>query len=138
MGRPENSITIDGRMGKDAEVKTFNSGAKVAKFSICQNSSKKNPVTQAYDIACWYDVAFWIKTDADENTVRQLVKGAKIKVIGKLDMDHWTNSEGKKISKIFISAQDIRFNERIQSSAPSYSEPSRGREQEQFESDIPF
>ncbi len=143
MGRPENSVIIEGALGKDAEVKQFNGGYTLARFSICQNSSRKNKETQKYDIPCWYDCQFWPKTDADENTLRNLVKGAKVKVFGQLDMDSWVDKNTqKKVNKVFILVNDIQFNERSSGgrSNDGYSQrsPASGGNERYDDGSIPF
>lgn len=73
---------IDGRLTRDAEVKTFNDGTPIAKFRIAWNRPKKE--THFYDCS--------IIGDRANKLAQYLTKGKAVVVVGEPD---WREYEGK-------------------------------------------
>ena len=100
--RLENSIKIDGMLGKDAEFKYTTSGKCVIKFSICHNTSKK--VNDQWEkVPHWFDCNYWHDSPSDKDI---LVKGQLVKVIGELRQESWEH-EGSKRSKVVINVNEV-------------------------------
>lgn len=81
-----NTFTAVGRLGRDPEVRYFESGNVVAKFSIAVDKPPKRdqPKDEKPD---WFDVEFWGKTaEVCANYVR---KGSLIGVEGRIEFEHW-------------------------------------------------
>ena len=78
-----NVINLVGRAGSDPEIKIFESGASVAKFSIAVRRRSKNSSPD------WFPLELWGKTaEVAGNYVR---KGSLIGITGELKINEWTN-----------------------------------------------
>lgn len=71
------NLTITGRVGKDAEVRTTQAGDKVATFSVAVNDGYGDN-QEAY----WFDVSIWGKRG--EKVAQHINKGDSITVTGDL------------------------------------------------------
>jgi single-strand DNA-binding protein len=71
------SITIAGNVGKDAEVRTTQSGSRVTSFSVAVPHYDGKEKT-----SIWFDVSMWGKRG--ESVVQFASKGARICVTGDL------------------------------------------------------
>lgn len=96
------TVTIVGRVGKDPEVRYFESGSVVAKCSIAIDSRQKGE-----EKAAWYDIELWNKTA--EVAANYVTKGSLIGVEGSLATESWIDKEtGKNRSRVYIKG--IRLN----------------------------
>ena len=77
-----NSVKLIGRLGKDPEVRTFDSGKKMATFSIATTDSYKNQKGEKVSDTQWHTIVIWGKL-ADV-AGKYLQKGNEIAVEGKL------------------------------------------------------
>lgn len=88
-----NKAILIGNLGRDPEVRSLDSGAKVATFSIATNenyqdkSGEWQTVTQWHNIVCWRYLADRVEKD--------LVKGSLVFVEGKITNRKYQDSEGK-------------------------------------------
>lgn len=76
-----NTLIITGRLGKDAEVKTLDSGKKVMNYSVAvtdKYGDKENTI--------WFDCAQWSEKTA---VAEYLKKGTQVCVQGKVDIRKW-------------------------------------------------
>lgn len=88
-----NKFQAIGNLGKDPEVKTLDSGAKVANFSIAMAEKFKNKSGELTEKTEWLSCVAWNKTaDIVERYVK---KGNKIYVEGKIETEKYTNSSGE-------------------------------------------
>lgn len=79
-----NSVTLVGRAGQDPDVKYFESGSVVCKFSLAVNRRTRNS-----DQPDWFRVEMWGRTaEIAANYVR---KGSLIGVNGSLKLDQWND-----------------------------------------------
>lgn len=77
-----NVVTLVGRVGRDPDVKYFESGSVVCKFSLAVNR-----VSRSNDEPDWFNLEIWGKTaEIAANYVR---KGSLIGVTGSLKFDQW-------------------------------------------------
>ena len=89
-----NKVILVGRLGKDPEVKTINSGAKYARFTIATsenfkgNDGEKKEVTEWHNIVCWRKLA-----DIAE---QYLTKGKLVYLEGRLTTRTWEDNGAKK------------------------------------------
>jgi single-strand DNA-binding protein len=94
-----NKVILIGNVVKDPEIKSFKD-TKVAKLRLAVDDPYKK------DSVLYIDVEAWDKQS--EFAEKWLKKGKGVIVDGRLCMDTW-EKEGRKESKIFVKAQDIRF-----------------------------
>ena len=80
-----NKVHLVGRVGRDPEVKYFESGKVVANFTIAVNRNTSN----RDEPPDWFDLEIWDKTaEVAKNYVR---KGSLIGVTGSLKFDRWND-----------------------------------------------
>lgn len=79
-----NVVTLVGRVGRDPDVKYFESGSVVCNVTLAVNRRSRNS-----DEPDWFSLEMWGKTaEVAANYVR---KGKLIGVTGSLKFDHWTD-----------------------------------------------
>jgi single-strand DNA-binding protein len=100
-----NTITIIGRLTKDAKVEYTQGGTALCNISIASNESQKDGDNWK-DYANFFDVTVWGKQA--EGLAQYLTKGKQIAVEGKLHQDRW-ESDGQKHSRVKITAQSIQL-----------------------------
>ena len=78
----KNSVQLIGRLGDDPEVRTFDSGKKMASFSLATNETYYNNKGEKVTDTQWHNVVVWgKKVDVVENYLK---KGSEIAMEGKL------------------------------------------------------
>jgi single-strand DNA-binding protein len=89
-----NRVILIGNLGRDPEVRTLESGAKVAKFSIATNESYRDKNGEWVTLTEWHDIVLW--RNMAERAERDLKKGASIYLEGKLTHRKWQDQDGNK------------------------------------------
>lgn len=88
-----NKVEIQGFLGRDAEVKTFESGRTLINMSIATNDSYKNNKGEWVNSTIWHNVTYW-KNKKDEST-DFLKKGELIYISGKLSTRKYKDKSGQ-------------------------------------------
>ena len=85
---------LKGNVGQDPELRTTQSGVKVATYSLAvyraNAKDKDNPITDWFNIVAWGDQADLVSAN--------IRKGAKLIVVGKFQTRSYENKEGKKVT----------------------------------------
>lgn len=102
-----NSVNFIGNLVREAEVKTFASGAKVANFTLAVNRKYKNTSGQIDNDTCFIEVEAWGKMS--ELVSGYLKKGSKAGISGYLKQINWQDKEGKKHSKHIVFLEKLHF-----------------------------
>jgi single-strand DNA-binding protein len=89
-----NKVEIQGFLGQDAEVKTFESGRTLINMNIATNESYKDKNDEWIKSTSWHNVAYW-KNKKDEN-LDFLKKGELISVAGKLNTRKYKDKSGNE------------------------------------------
>lgn len=100
-----NSLTIVGRLTKNAELKYTNSGSPVTKFTLAVNRTRKDG-NEWVSEASFFEVSLWGKRGEKLN--QYLTKGSRVAVTGELRQDRW-EQDGLTKSKVFIHANSIQL-----------------------------
>ena len=97
-----NNVQLIGNLGKDPEVRTFDSGKK-ATFSIATTDTYKNQKGEKVQDTQWQNVVIWGKL-ADV-AGKYLKKGSEVAISGKLVHRNYETSGGEKkyITEINVS-----------------------------------
>ncbi len=98
-----NKVTIIGRLGRDPEVRTIESGAQVAQFSIATSEFYKDKATgEKKEITEWHSLVLWNRL-ADVSA-KYLHKGDMVYVEGKLRTRSW-DADGVKryITEVLVN-----------------------------------
>jgi single-strand DNA-binding protein len=90
-----NKVILLGNLGKDPEIRSMNSGNKVASFSLATSKRWKDKATQEQkDKTSWHNIVVF--GDGLVGIVEKYVKkGSKIYVEGELQTRKWQDQEGK-------------------------------------------
>ena len=137
-----NTVTLAGRLTRDAELSYTDSGTALLKFSLAVGRSVKRN-GQWEKEASFFDHTLWGKRG--ESLAQYMKKGNQIIVSGELVQDRWKNKEGESRSKVVVSVGNIQLvggnrdgdAPRRESHDPAARTPSDGM-QGSFDDDIPF
>lgn len=101
-----NTITVIGRLTRDAELSYTSGGMAIVKMSIANNYSKKHGDQWSTEVN-YFDITIFGKRAESLN--QYLTKGTQISVTGYLRQDRWEQEDGSKRSKVYILANDIQL-----------------------------
>lgn len=78
----KNNVQLIGRLGNEPEVRTFESGKKMATFSLATNDTYTNAQGEKVEDTQWHNIVVWgKKVDVVESYLK---KGYEIAMSGKL------------------------------------------------------
>ena len=100
-----NKVEIQGFLGRDAEVKTFESRRTLISMSLATNESFKNNKGEWVTTTSWHNVSYW-KNKKDEAT-NFLKKGELVAVTGKLNTRKYTDKSGQERYITEVVAQKV-------------------------------
>jgi single-strand DNA-binding protein len=101
----KNSVKLIGHLGKDPEVKTFESGKKKATFTMATTDSYRNQKGENVQETQWHNVVMWGKL-ADE-AGQSLKKGSEVTIEGKLMHRVYETKTGDKRYITEINASEM-------------------------------
>lgn len=104
-----NKVILIGRVGKDADVKTFENGDKVANFSLAtsQRGYKKADGTEVAERTEWHNITVRGKNAVDF-TEKWVKKGSGVKIEGEIRYRKYDkDGETRYITEIFTN--DVQF-----------------------------
>jgi single-strand DNA-binding protein len=110
-----NRVQLTGNLGGDPEMKSFESGTKVAKFSIATReefntrSGEKSTKTEWHNITAWGQLA--------DKIVAEFRKGSFVSVEGRLTTRNFTDKNGVKRYITEVVATDAVLNIRKEAQA---------------------
>jgi len=122
-----NTVTLVGRLTREAELKYSNSGFPIAQLSLAQNQRRKRG-EQWEDEAHFFDCKLLGKRA--ESLQKYLQKGKQIAVTGQLQQERW-EKDGQKRSKVVVLISDIQL---LGGKDSGQQKPGGGG----FDDDIPF
>mgnify|MGYP001623893253 FL=1 len=124
-----NQIFIMGRLARDPEVRHTQSGVTVCSFTLAVDRDIKDKQTGERKTD-WIPVTAWRGT-ADRIS-RYVHKGDSIVVVGRLEIQEWTDRQGNKRTTPNVSAENVYFTGgRRQETAQSYQQQEHEDQQEQ-------
>jgi single-strand DNA-binding protein len=90
----KNKVQLIGHLGNAPEVKTTESGKKLARFSVATNESYRNAKGEKVTETTWHNLVAWGKVaDIAE---KYLNKGSEVAIEGKLINRSYTDKDGNK------------------------------------------
>lgn len=116
---------ITGRLGRDAAIRETQNGTKVISFTVAVNSRVRN-----VEKTSWYDVSAF-NYERYKNMVNYLTKGSGVRVIGDLDADLETGSDGVTRCRRNIIADSIEFDGSGTSSGSTESNTTKAASEKQ-------
>lgn len=87
-----NKVELQGYLGRDAEVKQFETGRALVTFSMATNESYKNNKGEWVTNTSWHNITLWLNGKKSETDF--LKKGALVRVDGKLSTRKYTDKAG--------------------------------------------
>ena len=112
MNTLRNKVSLIGRLGAQPEVMTFESGRKMARFTLATNESYKNKEGEWQENTQWHIITAWGKTA--ELVGKLLQKGNEIVVDGKLVTNTYETKEGEKRYGTSIELNEFLLLQRAQ------------------------
>lgn len=110
-----NVVAIMGRMVKDPELKTTNSGKSVCSFRLANDSGYKN--ADGSSQTNWLDVVAWGKTA--EFVCKYFPKGSLIAIDGRLQTRQYQDKNGQNRTAVEIVANNANFCGSKESTSPA-------------------
>lgn len=99
-----NKVQLIGYVGADPTMQTFRSGSKVAKLRLATNE-KVESMGVLETRAVWHSIECWNKTA--EYVEKNIKKGDKIYVEGRLGYDNFTDKNNTERSITYISVSKV-------------------------------
>jgi single-strand DNA-binding protein len=105
-----NRVQLTGNLGSNPEIKNFENGSKLAKFSMATKeefttrSGEKSSNTQWHYITAWGKIA--------ERIENELQKGSFVSIEGRLVTRNYTDKNGQKKYITEVVANDMTINQR--------------------------
>jgi len=109
-----NRVILVGNLGRDPEVRRLENGTAVAKFSVATNEGYKDKNGEWQNLTEWHDVVVW--RNLAERAERDLKKGSKIYLEGKLTHRKWQDKEGNNRRTTEVVAAMFRSLDKRESS----------------------
>lgn len=97
-----NTVTLIGRLTKDAELKYTPQGTAVANFSVAVSEKIKQDDGSWQEVPHFFDIQYWGKPA--EGVCQYLTKGKQIGIQGKLKQHRWTTEAGENRSRVGVTA----------------------------------
>ena len=100
-----NNVVLVGRLTRDPELRTTNSGTSVCSFTVAVDNRQKNPdgTKSASFIPC---TAFQQSAD---NMSKFLKKGSLVGVVGRLNQRSYLNKDNIKVTVIEVLCDSVQF-----------------------------
>lgn len=89
-----NKVILVGNLGKNAEIRSFENNTKIS-FSLATTEVYKGKDGQNTEQTEWHEVVFW-RTGMTEFAERNLKKGTKVYIEGKIRTRSWDDKDGIK------------------------------------------
>lgn len=102
-----NKVQLIGNLGKEPEVKTLESGKKMARFTVATNESYRNAKGEKVTETQWHNLVAWGKLA--EIVEKYLVKGKEVAIEGKLISRSYNDKDGNKKYITEIQVNDLRM-----------------------------
>lgn len=112
-----NIVTLLGRVGKEPDIRNFQSGSKLASFTLATTETWKDKSGNNKESTQWHNISVWGGNAAVvEDNVH---KGDQVLVIGKVTYEEWTDKDGHKRQTTKIIADKIFLLSKKDATKPS-------------------
>jgi single-strand DNA-binding protein len=103
MNTLRNKVQLIGRLGQDPEIKTLESGKKVAHFSLATRESYRSADGTKTDGTTWHSIVAW--NGMAELTSKYLRKGKEVCIEGRINYHSYTDKNGvqRNVTDIVVS-----------------------------------
>ncbi len=90
----KNKVQLIGNLGQNPEIKTFDGGKKMAKFSLATSETYRNAKGEKIKETQWHNLVAWGKVA--EIVEKYLAKGSEVAIEGKLTSGSYSDKDGNK------------------------------------------
>ena len=94
MNTLRNSVRLYGNVGQEPEIKTFDNGNKVAKFSLATTEKFRDSKGEMTEETTWHNLVVWGKQS--EIVEKYVKKGERLIVEGRLTNRSYEAKDGSK------------------------------------------
>ena len=101
----KNKVQLIGNLGNAPEVKTLESGKKMARFNVATNEVYRNAKGEKVTETQWHNLVAWGKVA--EIAEKYLTRGKEVVIEGKLITRTYNDKEGKKKSITEIEVNEL-------------------------------
>ena len=99
-----NKVILTGRIANDLEIRSTTTGKSICEFRLATN----RPVNRDGEkVADFVSCRVWNKSA--ENLVKYQTKGNLIAVIGRIQIDSYTDKEGNKRYSNYVLVEDLEY-----------------------------
>lgn len=122
-----NKVILVGNLGKNAEIRSFENNTKIS-FSLATTEVYKAKDGQNTEQTEWHEVVFW-RTGMTDFAERNLKKGTKVYIEGKIRTRSWDDKDGIKKYRTEIIGDKVEIlipkkEETTINNEPQHDEPS--------------
>jgi len=94
MNTLRNKVQLIGRLGQNPELRSFENGKAMAKFSLATDDSYRDATGKKISETHWHNIIAW--GSLAKTAEKYLVKGSEVAVEGKLTHRSYEDKDGKK------------------------------------------
>ena len=105
-----NRVQLTGNLGNKPEIRTFDNGNKVARFSLATSEEYTTKKGERTTDTQWHSISAWGKLAELAET--ELNKGSHVSIEGKLVTRNYTDKNGQKKYVTEIVANDVLVKQR--------------------------
>ena len=105
MNALRNKVSLIGRLGRDPEMITFDSGKSLTRFSMATHQKYKSKNGEWSEDIQWHNVGAWGPLGKRMNDI--LSKGKKIIVEGRLIHQTYENKNGERKNRTVVEANEF-------------------------------
>jgi single-strand DNA-binding protein len=105
MNTIKNRVQLIGNLGGSPEVKTLESGSKVARFAVATSNYYTNKNGERVTETQWHNIVMWGKLASI--AAKALQKGSQVAIDGKLCTRNYEDKEGTKKTFTEIVASNL-------------------------------
>ena len=98
-------MQLIGRLGKDPEVRTFDSGNRKTSFTIATNDTYKNQKGEKVEETQWHNIVIWGKLA--DIAGQYLKKGSEVAIEGRLVHREYETTAGEKRNIAEINVNEM-------------------------------
>lgn len=132
-----NKVMLLGNLTRDPELRYTPQGAAVCEFALALNRNYTNKQTgQRVEEVSFIDIVAWARTA--ELCAEYLKKGRQVFIEGRLTQDRWEAQDGRKMSKVRVTAENVQFLGARPSGGGGGGAPAPAAEEPAPGEDVPF
>jgi len=116
-----NRVFLMGNLTRDPQLRKTPSGQAVSDLGLAVSERYRNKAGEVVESTCFTDIVVWGRQA--ELCGQYLIKGARILVEGRLQLDQWQTEAGEKRSRLRVRADRVQFLNRTRTAAADTPQP---------------